>query len=176
MKVVIVFLGISLGAVVDCLELVNKDSSPVPVVSPRIVGGEATKINSYPHIASLQHRYYLFFWYHECSGTIITSRAILTSAYCLDGWGADKWRASVGSSYSGSGGTKYRIASIVIHPRFNRGAITNDIAIMRTSILMTFTNLVQPARIPPNPNFVVENNKPVEAAGWGPIYVSIAFQ
>lgn len=48
----------------------------------RIVGGNFTTIEQYPYMANMLLQLYGITWSQHCGGTLITSRTVLSNAYC----------------------------------------------------------------------------------------------
>lgn len=78
----------------------------------------------------------------------------------------------MGSSYANSGGVVYNVFSIVINAGYNAVTRDNDIALVRSSTLFTFTASVGPASIA-GANYIVPDFSSVWALGWGRIAVCI---
>lgn len=84
-----------------------------------------------------------------------------------------RWRFRVGSTWANSGGIVHACSSINIHPDYSTRTIDSDVAIMHTITTITFNNVIQAASIA-GPNYNIDDNQVVWAAGWGTIYVSIS--
>ncbi|KAG6458165.1 trypsin, alkaline C-like [Manduca sexta] len=135
----------------------------------RIVGGSLATINQYPTIACLlTNRDTAGHFRQNCGGTILNQRHILTAAHCIERDHPAQWRARLGSSFATSGGVLYNIAAFNLHPNYNPRTIDSDIAIMRTSNSISYTNVIQAAQIA-GVNYNLRDNERVWAAGWGRI-------
>lgn len=110
---------------------------------PKIIGGEDAPAE-YPYQISLQVRsapFYLAFifpiprreWMHNCGGSIVTARHVVTAAHCLKNQPTDGLSVWAGTTkLNGADGTRLLVASYIIHPDYvelNR----SDIGIIRTS-------------------------------------------
>ncbi|CAG9796396.1 unnamed protein product [Diatraea saccharalis] len=138
-----------------------------PKTPQRIVGGSLTTINQHPDIVSL-----LWSWneannhFQVCGGSIINSRSVLTAAHCTVGAQSFIWRFRLGSTFANSGGVVHLTSQIINHPQYNRVNYDNDIAIIRTSSNIVFSNVVRQASIA-GANYNLADNQVVWAAGWG---------
>ncbi|CAH0695420.1 unnamed protein product [Spodoptera exigua] len=149
-------------ALLGCIAAVTA----VPAFPQRIVGGSLTTVDQYPTIVSLLFSWSATSFFQNCGGTIITNRAILTAAHCPFRDSALSWRVRAGSSYANSGGTVYALDSIIINPNYNTWSMDFDVAIMRTSQVISFNSVVKAASVA-GPNYNLADNQVVWAAGWG---------
>jgi trypsin len=83
-----------------------------------------------------------------------------------------RWQSRVGSTNANSGGVVYATSSIINHPDYNSALTENDVAIIRTSSNIVFTNVIQPGSFAGS-NYNLGDDQVVWAAGWGTLYVSI---
>ncbi|XP_076032443.1 phenoloxidase-activating factor 1-like [Oratosquilla oratoria] len=154
----------------------------------RIIGGTEVPMNAMPHIAVLG---YLeggtIRW--RCSGSLITSRYVLTAAHCIDTsftGGRQLARVRLGEHNLNTSPDCQTLANgrrtcanpeqdftpenIIRHPDFlQRGSVSDDIALVRLNREVTFTNAIRPICIPPA-NHNIENflgDRLATAAGWG---------
>lgn len=81
------------------------------------------------------------------------------------------WRVRVGSSFANSGGIVHSLTAIFIHPKFNQRIIDYDVSILRTTDVIEYGNVVQPAFIAGSA-YNLPDNSVVWAAGWGTTSVS----
>ncbi|KAJ8711832.1 hypothetical protein PYW08_008786 [Mythimna loreyi] len=137
----------------------------------RIAGGENANITSYPFLTALLTNQGSGAFVQKCGGSILTSTAILSAASCFytDGElnNAAWWRARVGSNNANTGGTIYIINRITPHEDFSTATRVNDVAVLRTNLLISFQpNLVAPARIV-GTGYTYRDNEEVWAVGWG---------
>nr|ADT80827.1 serine protease 57 [Mamestra configurata] len=105
-------------------------------------------------------------FYHTCGGIIINNRSILTAARCGYGDLISQWRIRVGSTWAHSGGVLYNVNQRIAHPTFNLNTLAGDIAILRSAGNFVFNNNVRAALVA-GPNYIVNDNQVVWAAGWG---------
>ncbi|XP_022821669.1 trypsin, alkaline C-like [Spodoptera litura] len=149
-------------ALLGCIAAVTA----VPAFPQKIVGGSLTTVDQYPTIVSLLFSWSATSFFQNCGGTILTNRAILTAAHCPFRDSPLSWRVRAGSSYANSGGTVYALDSIIINPNYNTWSMDFDVAIMRTSQVISFNSVVKAASIA-GPNYNLADNQAVWAAGWG---------
>lgn len=109
---------------------------------------------------------------HFCGATIISNRVVLTSAQCTVGRTTAAVRVVVGTHLLNSGGVSHTVNRIVNHPSYVANTYANDVAIVETVAVMSFTNLV--SSIPMGTTFVNVTNAIV--TGWGQTAVSISPQ
>ncbi|XP_050554895.1 trypsin, alkaline B-like isoform X2 [Spodoptera frugiperda] len=162
MRAVLVLLALSLTVV-----------AAVPPKQSVIVGGSVAVISQYPSVVGLLYSSNGINFYQVCVGTIVTTKSILTAAHCVYGDAVYKWRARAGSSWANSGGTVYALNSFTIHPTFTFRTMNNDIAILRTPVVITNTNVIKPVSIA-GVNYNLPDNQVVWAVGWGTSLVGAA--
>ncbi|KAG6458167.1 hypothetical protein O3G_MSEX010706, partial [Manduca sexta] len=140
----------------------------VPAASnnARIIGGTVTTINQYPVMASLLLTRDFVHWRHNCGGSILNQRSILSASHCLYRRQPNVYRARLGSSFASSGGVIFNFAQFIMHPNYNSRNQDNDIAVMRTASRISYNNVIQRAYIA-GPNYPLLDNERVWAAGWG---------
>nr|AEW46904.1 seminal fluid protein CSSFP054 [Chilo suppressalis]AFK64829.1 trypsin-like proteinase [Chilo suppressalis] len=136
-----------------------------PRNSQRIVGGSLTTIDRYPEMASLITAWPSWFA-HECGGTILNNRAVLSAVQCFGNDPPSDWRIRVGSTFANSGGTVIFTSQMIRHPAFTRATFDNDIAVLRTASAISFSDLVRPGSIA-SPTYNLGDNQVVWAIGWG---------
>ncbi|XP_031639640.1 chymotrypsin-2-like [Contarinia nasturtii] len=131
-------------------------------VNPHILGGNDAKEGQFSYQVSLRSRKG-----HFCGGAIISNRFILSAAHCMQGPFASPnlVYAVVGTIYSSKDGVYYRLSTIKSHPEYDKKKSLNDLAILRTTEEIIFSNLIQPVALPKMPSSHFDNN--FILSGWG---------
>ncbi|CAF4882645.1 unnamed protein product [Pieris macdunnoughi] len=131
----------------------------------RVVGGTDAPEGAMPHQVSLElkaGRSDLNFPF--CGGAIISDRWILTAAHCIQDLSARYLRVLAGTNSKSSGGTRYKVDKIVKHEKYTPRPNVNDIALLRTTEKIKFTDKVKAIEI------ATEDPKPgdlCKLSGWG---------
>ncbi|CAB3387876.1 Hypothetical predicted protein [Cloeon dipterum] len=137
--------------------------------SPWIIGGEPATEGEFPSIVSVQVDVFISTFRHNCGGTIISERHILTAAHCLTAWTANTVRIVAGSTRAGvSEGDIYKVAALTIHEEYDQiNAWINDIAIitLETPIVLK-PGIVEIVTLPPEGQSP-EDGAVAVVAGWG---------
>lgn len=133
----------------------------------RIVNGTDALIDQIPFQVSMQ-----FFNAHTCGGAILTQDTILTAAHCLDHFTENHnisvLSIRVGSSYLQREGTVYGLREVIIHDKYDPNTYDYDIAILKLSSSLTFSNAVQPV-ILSRSRVDLKDDELVQVSGWGRI-------
>ncbi|KAJ2948328.1 hypothetical protein O0L34_g7568 [Tuta absoluta] len=138
-----------------------------PIFAPKIVGGDITTIQQHPYMVSMLRSVSGNGHTQACGGSIINNRSVLTAAHCFmfEPY-TYQWRGRVGSTNANSGGTVVNYQEIFNHPQFNRNTLNMDFAVVRIQGNFNFNSNVQAASIAGS-NYLVPDNAPLWAAGWG---------
>uniref|UniRef100_A0A182FSP2 Peptidase S1 domain-containing protein n=1 Tax=Anopheles albimanus TaxID=7167 RepID=A0A182FSP2_ANOAL len=147
------------------------DPSTTQSDDSKIVGGTKAE-ERIPYQISLQVLVSTWFgfgprrWMHNCGGSIVNEYYVVTAAHCLDGMNASRMSIVAGTNdlrNDGAKGTRYMIASYLIHPDYielNR----SDIGVMRTTQRIQFNEKVQPITYS---STFVGGNQTCLLTGWG---------
>lgn len=130
--------------------------------SERIIGGNATTIESFPWIVSIQA-----FGQHSCGGSIISVNRILTAAHCTANVPLSAIQVRAGSTNNEIDGQLIQVTGIINHQEYDSWTLNNDISVMW---IASSLNLTQPgfAIIPmPDQGSGVATGGIAQVAGWG---------
>ncbi|MGH0124802.1 UNVERIFIED_CONTAM: hypothetical protein FKN15_020037 [Acipenser sinensis] len=144
-----------------CLECGSR-----PRYSPRIVGGNESKVGQFPWQVSLH-----FEREHLCGGSIITSRWIVTAAHCVYGFALpSSWTVHVGiTDQPVTGGMAYTVKKIMHHKKYRPKSLHYDIALMKLTTSIIFDGNVEPICLP-NYGEKFADGKMCWISGWGAMY------
>uniref|UniRef100_A0A3B4VNM6 Tryptase beta-2-like n=1 Tax=Seriola dumerili TaxID=41447 RepID=A0A3B4VNM6_SERDU len=143
--------------------LTGQDCGVAPL-NTRIVGGENATAGSWPWQVSI---HYLLA--HTCGGTLISDQWVLTAAHCIRANAANRWVLYFGRvNQSGPNVNEERrtVSEIIVHPDYNNTLFNNDIALMKLSSPVTFTDYIRPVCLASNSSQFY-NSTPCWATGWG---------
>nr|XP_061807655.1 chymotrypsin-like protease CTRL-1 [Nerophis lumbriciformis] len=133
-------------------------------LNPRIVGGDDAPEGSWPWQVSMH-----FNGFHRCGATVINEEWVLTAAHCIPNTNPDPWRLFFGKqnqSNTSPNEVNREVAQIIIHPDYNSTNFNNDIAVMRLSSPLSFTNYIRPICLASNAS-QFNNGTLCWASGWG---------
>ncbi|KAM3821622.1 serine protease 27-like [Vipera latastei] len=165
------FLGIEELALLSLLMGITEAQAPPAcgrfIPSARIVGGTEAEVGSWPWQASIQ-----ILDLHQCGGTLIASRWVLTAAHCFSSISDPSLFAvllgSYNLSYPGPESVLVNVKQIITHANYTGLSKGNDIALMELESSVNFTQLIQPACLP-GLSIVFPPRLGCWVAGWGNI-------
>lgn len=108
----------------------------------KIIGGKNASEGQFPHHVSLQ-----IGGSHNCGGSLINKRYVLTAAHCVLGAEASDVSVLVGTSNLASGGQRYQAARLVAHENYTAFQFSWDIGLVKLSSDVVFGPLVQPIQV-----------------------------
>ncbi|KAG4078497.1 hypothetical protein HA402_009209 [Bradysia odoriphaga] len=102
-------------------------------------GTSVTNPNAYPYQAAVLCPVIM------CSGAVVSSRSVVTTATCVKNLSPEDIKLYVGSNKYYSGGFTHAVADITTHPNFNPNTYDNNIAVLTSAT--EFENVVVPIPI-----------------------------
>ncbi|GAB0100485.1 uncharacterized protein DMENIID0001_165330 [Sergentomyia squamirostris] len=111
---------------------------------------------------------------YKCGGTIINKNSVLTAAHCVtEGTStmtAERIIVQVGKYHlnvADDSAKEFRVLSVQAHPEYDTSLLRNDIALLRLSREIRFTNHIQPICLYNNSVQQTMENHLGTAVGWG---------
>ncbi|CAK6964254.1 uncharacterized protein LOC122971898, partial [Scomber scombrus] len=150
----------------------DADSSytcPVCGITPlniRIVGGEDAPAGSWPWQVSLQR-----FGSHVCGGSLINSEWVMSAAHCFSSTNTNRWQVSLGrQNLQGTNPNEVTrtVARIILHPNYDSNTNNNDIALLKLSSPVKFTDYIRPVCLAASSS-VFNNGTDSWVTGWGAV-------
>ncbi|XP_037135015.1 transmembrane protease serine 9-like isoform X2 [Syngnathus acus] len=135
-----------------------------PPRSTKIIGGGAAQEGSWPWQASLQN-----LGIHVCGGSLINKEWLLSAAHCFTSTTTAGWSVSLGRQNleeTDPNEVTRTVAVIILHPLFDSLIFNNDIALLRLSSAVTFTNYIRPVCLAADGS-VFNTGTKTWVTGWG---------
>ncbi|XP_075891686.1 transmembrane protease serine 9-like [Nelusetta ayraudi] len=135
-------------------------------LNTRIVGGEDAPAGSWPWQASLQR-----FGGHVCGGSLINSEWVMSAAHCFSSPATSGWQISLGrDNLQGSNPNEVSrsVSTIILHPDYDSNTNDNDMALLRLSSPVTFTDYIRPVCLAASDS-VFNNGSDSWVTGWGAV-------
>ncbi|XP_028422721.1 chymotrypsin-like protease CTRL-1 [Perca flavescens] len=137
-------------------------------LNTRIVGGENAAAGAWPWQVSV-HISIARLDQHICGGTLISDQWVLTAAHCIITNVLNVWILYFGRETQ-SGPNVHEVnrtvSQIIVHPDYNNVPFNNDIALMKLSSPVNFTDYIRPVCLASNFSQFY-NSTPCWATGWG---------
>ncbi|XP_038592631.1 prostasin-like isoform X1 [Micropterus salmoides] len=141
MEVKVLVCGIVLVVLAVTGSNAQLDDCGTAPLNARIVGGADAVPGSWPWQASLQTN-----GLHFCGGSLINNQWILTAAHCFNiptpnlivYLGRDTLNLLTPN------GKSWTVSQIVKHPNYDKETFNNDIALLKLSSPVTFTDYIRP--------------------------------
>lgn len=113
-------------------------------IRPRILDGQDAQRGQFPYFVSLVDGTNQ---YHFCGGSIISHWHILTAAHCLNEFSVNEIWAVLGATEFDKRITVTLIDQMVIHPDYNAEYFLNDIAVLKVSDKIMYSDIIKPIAI-----------------------------
>jgi len=133
----------------------------------RIIGGKPAFPGQFPWAVSLRKRTLTEFA-HECAGSLITAKHVVTAAHCIHETTNDSWEVVAGEHRPGvvdSGEQIRKVEAIAMHPDYIYPELGSDLALLTLSKNVSWSSLVGPICLPSNKDDFAGSDATI--AGWG---------
>lgn len=107
---------------------------------------------------------------YECGGSLIAPNVVMTAAHCVANKQQDTLLVRAGEWDTQTRNELYahqdrRVREVVVHERFNKGSLFNDVALLILEQPLDFAENIQPVCLPPK-NTKFDSSR-CFASGWG---------
>ncbi|XP_014068114.2 serine protease 27 [Salmo salar] len=136
----------------------------ITAVNNKIVGGQDASAGSWPWQASLQES-----GSHVCGGSLVNKEWVMSAAHCFSSTSPNGWSIILGrQNQQGSNPNEVSttVDEIVLHPAYDRSTQDNDIALLRLSSPVNFTDYIFPVCLASSDS-VFHQGTESWVTGWG---------
>merc|ERR1719323_118151 len=135
--------------------------------STRVIGGKPATPGQFPWAVSLRKKI-SGKYQHLCAGSLLTSRHVVTAAHCLHKTSSSDWSLVAGEfrpDQLDSGEQTLQVSQIKRHPQYKHPFKQFDIALLKLSEDVVWSDLIAPVCLPSND----QETKQLDAviSGWG---------
>ncbi|XP_061447604.1 serine protease 33-like [Rhineura floridana] len=137
-----------------------------PVLSPRIVGGQASKIGAWPWQVSICQN-----GRHVCGGSLVARQWVVSAAHCFKQYPFSDITVTLGAYQLGnlsSNAQTIPVAQVICDIEFAGTGTRGDIALLRLQRALKYTPYILPVCVP-FPSAVFPEGKACWVTGWGHI-------
>ncbi|KAM7381654.1 hypothetical protein PAMA_012480 [Pampus argenteus] len=145
-----------------CAALIGQDCG-VASLNTKVVGGENAVGGSWPWQVSVH------LIAHTCGGTLISDEWVLTAAHCIIIKTPGVWTlyfGRVNQTGPNVNEVQRKVSQIIVHPNYNNTLYNNDVALMKLSSPVNFTDYIRPICLASNSS-QFHNSTSCWATGWG---------
>lgn len=135
----------------------------------RIVNGQETDVNEWPWQAAIRnHQLKSLF----CGGVLIAEQWVVTAAHCAVQYPQELLEVTLGDhNRDTTKTTQYTVKSsveqLIVHPKYDVNTVDNDIALLKLSETVEYSNGVQPVCLPCSATPAALQGQNGTVTGWG---------
>ncbi|XP_061667144.1 serine protease 28-like [Syngnathoides biaculeatus] len=133
-------------------------------LNSRIVGGVDAPAGAWPWQVSMHWR-----GVHVCGGNVIGREWVLTAAHCIPSLDPSPWLLYFGKqnqSTTSPNEVNRAVSQVIVHPEYDSFTRQNDVALMRLSSPLVFTDYIRPICVASRSS-AFNNGTRCWATGWG---------